>query len=102
MPSMSAPVNYKDDPVKRIESRLHTVWIIITPTEKRVAIWSKDTQIEDVHRYCAAILGSKFKIGQLGTGAYIISQTDSGYVNSMDDGRFVNQDWDVSLSACLD
>lgn len=79
-----------------ITPRQHTVWIIEIPGEsRRVAIWSKDAMIEDVHHYCMVHYG-EFRIGQLGVGEHVIAYTDHSYMN---DARFVDQDWNVSLDS---
>lgn len=77
-----------------IRSRQHTAWVVEFPDgERRIAIWAKDATIEDVHRFYK-VRGLKFKLGHLGVGEHIIERTDHSY---MDDGRFVDQDWNVSL-----
>lgn len=76
-----------------ISPRQHTVWVIEIPGEsRRIAVWAKDATIEDVHRYCKARF-THFRIGHLGVGEHVIASTNHSY---MDDGRFVDQDWNVS------
>jgi hypothetical protein len=77
-----------------IRPRLHTVWLIITRDEKRIAIWGKDAEIEDVCDFYKARGFRKFRVGLLGVGEHIISQTEHSY---MDDVRFVDQDGNVVL-----
>ena len=78
-----------------IRPRQHTAWVIEIPDEpRRIAIWSEDATIEDVHDSCKARF-VHFRIGQLGVGEYVIARTDHSY---MDDARFVDQDWNMSLT----
>ena len=90
---MSA-IKYQDS--VPIRSRQHTVWIIEIPDEsRRIAIWSGDATIEDVHRFYE-VRFETFRIGQLGVGEHVIISTQHSY---MDDARFVDQDWNVSLGS---
>ena len=77
-----------------IYPRQHTVWVIeLSSGERRIAIWAKDATIENVHHFYK-VRGLKFKLGQLGVGEHVIEKTDHSY---MDDERFVDQDWNISL-----
>ena len=86
-------VQYQD--ARPIETCPVSVWLVQFPTgEQRITIWSKDTTIEDVHHFYHVRGHKKFLVGMLGVGEWTVLGVKMSYA---DDGRLVNQDWEVCM-----